>query len=53
MKTMEIASHMWVEATKEKPREVGDREMGEETEDMDIGDLDLEGIEQECVNVGK
>ena len=53
METMEIASHMRDEATKEKPLEVGDWETREEVEDMDIGDLDLEGVEQACADVGK
>ena len=30
-----------------------DSEIGEEAKDMDIGDLDLEGIEKVCVDVGK
>ena len=53
METMEIASHMRDEATKEKTQEVGDWEIREEVEDVDIGDLDLEGIEQACADVGK
>ena len=53
METMEIASHMRDEATKEKPLEVGDWETREEVEDMDIEDLDLEGIEEACMYVRK
>ena len=53
METMDIDSHMRDEATKEKPQEVGDREIREEVEDMDIGDLNLEGMEQACADVGK
>ena len=30
-----------------------DHEIGDEVEDMDIGDLDLEGIEKSCTNVEK
>ena len=51
METVEIASHMQDEATKENPQEVGDRETREEAEDMDIGDLDLEGIKQAYADV--
>ena len=29
-----------------------ERETWEETKDMDIRDMDLEGIEKECVDVG-
>ena len=53
MEKMEIASHTRYEVTKENPQQVGDRETGEEEDDMDIGDLDLEGIEQAYAYVGK
>ena len=40
------------EISKGKQQE-DDRETGEEAEDMDIGDLDLEGIKQACADVEK
>ena len=44
---MEIVNHvslMEVEITKETQQESGEWDTGEEAENVDIGDLDLEGI---------
>ena len=50
--TMEKFIHMEEELTQGKQTDE-DREIEDEVEDMDIGDLDLEGIEKACVDVEK
>ena len=44
-------TQMEEETTKRKQQEE-ERELGDESEDMDIKDMDLEGIEKACVDAG-
>ena len=49
---LEQKGPMEEELNQEKKTEE-DWETGDEAEDMDIGDLDLEGIENACADLGK
>ena len=53
LETMYPTSHMEEETIEENLQEMWELKIGEEEEDMDIGYMDLEGIEKSYADKGK
>ena len=53
METMEPSFEMEEDTMEENMQEMGEPKTGEEEEDMDIGYMDLEGIEKSYADKGK